>query len=148
MSSTRHLINAHMAALIDGPFGCLDSAAETINARLGLSVCKGTLSKRLSGQYGWPADEIFALEDAAGRYPVTRTAARRLHGDENTARGSIIIQAGIISKEVGEAVNALLAADQNANSENWADAVHEIDEGIEALRRARSLAEKRMVDAA
>ena len=54
-----------MSALIDGTFGCLDAAAETINARLGSSVSKGTLSKILSGQHQWPAVYIWALEDAA-----------------------------------------------------------------------------------
>jgi hypothetical protein len=65
-------VNTAMSALIDGTFGCLDAAAETINARLGSSVSKGTLLKILSGQHQWPAIYIWALEDAAGRYSVSR----------------------------------------------------------------------------
>lgn len=141
MADMRALVNAQMAAMIDGCFGCLDAAAETINARTGLSVNKGTLSKRLSGQYGWPIDEVAALEDAAGRHPVTRVIARRLNPDERTARGSILAQAGAISKETGEAVNAILAAQQSASSKDWAAAAAEIDEAVQALRAARSFAE-------
>jgi hypothetical protein len=83
--TVRRTVNAAMQALIDGTFGCLDAAAETINARLGGTVSKGTLSKRLSGQLGWPVEEVMALEDAAGRHPVTRMLARRLDTRERTA---------------------------------------------------------------
>jgi hypothetical protein len=144
MAQLRDLVNAQMAALIDGTFGCLDAAAETINARTGGSLTKGTISKRLSGQIGWPVDEVAALEDAAGRHPVTRALSRRLNPDERTASGSILAQAGAISKETGEAVSAILAAQQSASAKDWAAAIAEIDEAIEALRSARSYAELHM----
>ncbi len=144
MANLRALINAQMAALIDGSFGCLDAAAETIHARTGTPVGKGTLSKRLAGHCGWPADEIAALEDAAGRHPVTRALARRLNPDEDTARGSILAQAGAISKESGEAVSAILAAQQSACGDDWAKAATEIGEAIEVLQRARKSAEIRL----
>ncbi|MCA0856136.1 hypothetical protein [Phaeobacter italicus] len=140
----RNLVNAQMSALIDGTFGCLDAAAEAIHARTGQPVGKGTLSRRLSGNAGWPVDEVAALEDAAGRHPVTRALARRLKPDEQTAAGSIISQAGAISKETGEAVSAILAAEQSASGKDWAAAVSEIDEALEVLRRARGYAEKHM----
>lgn len=144
MAQLRDLVNAQMAALIDGYFGCLDAAAETINARTGGTLCKGTLSKRLSGQYGWPVDEVAALEDAAGRHPVTRALSRRLNPDERTASGSILAQAGAISKETGEAVSAILAAQQSASAKDWAAAIAEIDEAADALNAARSYAEAHM----
>jgi len=137
MADLRRLVSAQVAALIDGHFGCLDAAAEAINARLGGHVGKGTLSKRLAGQQGWPVDEVQALEDAAGRYPVTRMLARRLNPDEGTARGSILAHAGAISRETGEAVSAILAAQQSDAAADGAQAVVEIDEAIEVLRRAR-----------
>ncbi len=137
MADLRKVVNTQMAAMIDGQFGCLDAAAETINARTNLSVCKGTLSKRLSGQLAWPVDEIAALEDACGKHPVTRLLARRLNPDEGTASGSMIMHAGAISKEAGEAVSAILAAQQSDSDQDQAQALVEIDEAIDALRRAR-----------
>ncbi len=143
MADLRRLINSQMSALIDGQYGCLDAAAETINARTGQSVRKGTLSKRLSGLHGWPVDDVIALEDASGRHPITRLMARRLNPDAGTARGSMLLHAGAISKEAGEAVNAILAAQQSQADRDTAQAVTEIDEAIEALRRARSALEGR-----
>ncbi|MEQ8292506.1 MAG: hypothetical protein RIA08_09890 [Roseovarius sp.] len=139
MAELRALINAQVAALIDGSFGCLDAAASAIDARLRTSVSKGTLSKRLQGQYGWPVDEIIALEDAAGRHPVTRLMARRMDPDGETASGSILMHAGCVSKETGEAVSAILAAQQSQAANDGARALAEIDEAIEALQRARSV---------
>ncbi len=141
MADLRRLLNSQMSALIDGQYGCLDAAAETINARTGQSVSKGTLSKRLSGLHGWPVDDVIALEDASGRHPVTRLMARRLNPDAATARGSMLLHAGAISKEAGEAVNAILAAQQSQADRDTAQAITEIDEAIEALRRARSALE-------
>lgn len=141
MADLRRLVNSQLSALIDGQFGCLDAAAETINARTGQHVSKGTLSKRLSGQHGWPVDDVIALEDAAGRHPITRMMARRLQGDGSTARGSIIMHAGAISKEAGEAVSAILAAQQSDADQDRATAITEIDEAIAALRRARTALE-------
>lgn len=137
MADLRRLVNSQMAALIDG-YGCLDAAAEAINARTGQNVVKGTLSKRLSGQWGWPVDDVIALEDATGRHPITRMMARRLNPDERTASGSILIHAGAISKEAGEAVSAILAAQQSDADQDKAQAITEIDEAIAALRRARA----------
>ncbi len=143
MADLRRLINSQMSALIDGQYGCLDAAAETINARTGQSVSKGTLSKRMSGLHGWPVDDVIALEDASGRHPVTRLMARRLNPDAGTARGSALMHAGSISKESGEAVCAILAAQQSDADQDRARAITEIDEAIEALRRARGALEAR-----
>ncbi|GGF43869.1 hypothetical protein SAMN05216376_105208 [Mameliella alba] len=137
MSDAR-TINAAMSALIDGTFGCLDAAAETINARLGGQVGKGTLSKYLSGQLQWPLAYVWALEDAAGRYPVTRMMARRLSPDGNRASGHLFEHAGVISKESGEAVAAILAAQQSDTARDTGQAIVEVDEAIEALTAARS----------
>ena len=143
MASLRTLINAQMAAIIDGHFGCLDAAAETIFARTGIHVSKGTLSKRLSGQCGWPADEIAALEDAAGISPVSNTLYRRLSPTDVTACGSMRSQIGVISKETGESVFATMAAQQSARCEDWAVAAVEIQQAIDALLPALEEAKRR-----
>ncbi len=139
MADLRRLVNSQMSALIDGQYGCLDAAVEAINARSGQGVCKGTLSKRLACQFGWPVDDVIALEDACARHPVTRLMARRMGGGAETAGGSMLLHAGAISKEAGEAVNAILAAQQSQAAHDSAQAVVEIDEAIEALRRARAV---------
>lgn len=141
MADLRRLVNSQMSALIDGHYGCLDAAAEAINARTGQAVSKGTLSKRLAGQFGWPVDDVMALEDAAGRHPVTRLMARRMAAGGDTARGSMILHAGAISKEAGEAVSAILSAQQSQAAHDNSQAVVEIDEAIEVLRRARAALE-------
>jgi len=137
------MINAQMSALIDGHFGCLEAAAETIFARTGIPVAKGTLSKRLSGQCGWPADEIAALEDAAGISPVSNSLYRRLNPTVVTACGSMRAQVGVISKETGESVYATMAAQQSARSEDWAVAAVEIQQAIDALLPALEEAKRR-----
>ena len=120
MPDLRKLVNAQMAALIDGTFGCLDAAAETINARTHGHVSKGTLSKRLSGQLGWPVEDVAALEDAAGRYPVSRMLARRMNA--------------------GEAISAALTAAQSADGD-LTQAIREANEAEAAMRRLREALE-------
>ena len=137
----RASINAVMAALIEGTFGCLDAAAETIGARWGRGACKGTLSKKLALQLDWTVAEVVALEDAAGRYPVTRMLARRLNRSPREVPASMLQQAGLISREAGEAVSAILAAEQSAQADSRAEALREVDEAIEALRQAREILE-------
>ena len=138
MADPRRLVSGHVQALIDGHYGCLDAACETISARLGRSVSKGTLSKRLAGQQGWPADEVMALEDAAGRHPVTRMLARRLNPNEGTAAGCVLAHAGDVARETGEAVSAILAAQRSDAGDDVSQALVEIDEALAALERARA----------
>ena len=134
--NNRAIINSHMQALIDGFYGCLDAACEQINARNGSSVCKGTLSRRLSGDFGWPVEDVWALEDGAGRYPVSRRRASQLQR-EDSACLSIYAASGAASKEAGEAVNAALAAAQSTDAGDTATAIREAEEGIEALTALR-----------
>ncbi|MBM1848735.1 hypothetical protein [Pseudosulfitobacter pseudonitzschiae] len=123
MPDLRKIVNAQMAALIDGTFGCLDAAAETINARTGGSVSKGTLSKRLSGQLGWTIEDVAALQMAAGQYPVTRTMMRlEMDNGGKSAAACLYAASGVVSKEVGEAVSAALRAAQSADGGDIAEA--------------------------
>lgn len=141
MAELRKVINSQMAALIDGCFGCLDAAAETINTRNSGSVGKGTLSKRLSGQLSWPVEDVAALEEAAGRYPVSKLLARRLDGSGGTASSCLYAASGVASKEVGEAVSAALRAAQSADGDDLANAIKEAAEGEAAMRRLREALE-------
>ncbi|UFE28310.1 hypothetical protein [Pseudosulfitobacter pseudonitzschiae] len=144
MPDLRKIVNAQMAALIDGTFGCLDAAAETINARTGGSVSKGTLSKRLSGQLGWTIEDVAALQMAAGQYPVTRTMMRlEMDNGGKSAAACLYAASGVVSKEVGEAVSAALRAAQSADGGDIAEAIREAVEAEEAMRRLREALEAR-----
>lgn len=139
MSDPRTQTRAAMRALL-ARFGCLDAAAETINARLGGGTSKGTLSKKLAGQLDFTVPEVWALEDAMGHHPVTRILARRLAGAGGGMAGRDLVgQVGLIARETGEAVAAILSAGQSADAIDSAGAVVEIDEAIAALRQARDV---------
>lgn len=143
MTDPRRLIRSTMSALIDGTYGCLDAAAEAINTRLHLSVSKGTLSKRMSGQHGWPVDEIIALEDAAGSYPVTRLMVRRLQGRKDASEGCLYRQSGLASREAGEAIAAALNAARVAGGpavdpDDRAEAIREVTEAERAFAALRA----------
>ncbi|KZY05245.1 MULTISPECIES: hypothetical protein [unclassified Sulfitobacter] len=132
----RAIINSHMQALIDGFYHSLDAACEQINARNGSTVCKGTMSRRLNGDFGWPVEDVIALEDGAGRYPVTRRMANRLT-DKERAAACIYEASGAASKEAGEAVSAALRAAQSADAGHTAGAIREAEEGMQALSDLR-----------
>lgn len=134
MVDVRKVVNAQMAALIDGTFGCLEAAAETINARNGGHVSKGTLSKRLSGQFGWPVEDVAALEDASGKFLTTKMLARRMKASGQGASPCLYAASGIASKEVGEAISAALRAAQSADDADTATAIQETTEAVAALQ--------------
>jgi hypothetical protein len=123
-------VNAAMSALIDGTFGCLDAAAETINARLGSSVSKGTLSKILSGQHQWPAVYIWALEDAAGRYPVSRLRGCGAPSEAARAGLRVLDAASAASRE---AISSAVNAAQSGDASGQARAQQEAREAAEAM---------------
>lgn len=135
---TRDLLLAQMRALLAG-HGCLDAAAEAINARWGEHVVKGTLSRRASGEQPWPLHHVIALEDALGRYPITGLMHRRVTGE--LACPDVVSAAQSVAKEAGEAVAALTGAALSATACERAKAAVEIDEAIEALRTARAALE-------
>ena len=137
MTDMRKIVHANMKALIDW-YQCHDAAAETIAARWGHGVSKGTISRKASGSLDWTAADVIALEDAALRYPVTRLLARRLENRPVIESDNLIAQTGSIAKETGEAISAILAAEQSAGADEEAQAIKEIDEAVDALRQARA----------
>lgn len=137
MSDPKSVTGAMMRALVTGAFGCLDAAVATIDARWGLGCSKGTLSRKMSGSLDWTIADVLALEDAAGRYPVTQHLARRM-GAAEPGPVSLVEAAGLISRECGEAVSAILAAQMSAKASDRAEALREISEAIEVLDAARA----------
>ncbi len=143
MADFRKIARAHMKTLVDW-FGCYDAVAETLNARWGGGSSKGTISRKIGGNLEWTVADVIALEDAAGRYPVTRTLARRLEDRPVTGGGSLLQDGSSIAKESGEAIAAILSAEQSASADERAQAVKEIDEAVLALRQARARLETLM----
>lgn len=137
MPDLRLIIGAHMRNMVSR-FGCFDAVAETINARWGAHVAKGTISRKANGSLDWTILDAVALEDALGSHPVTRELERRrvtAAATGNTVCG--IAHAAIISKETSEAVVSILAAEQSDCAGDRAQAISEIDEAIAALTAAR-----------
>lgn len=145
MPDLRKITAANMKSII-GWFGCYDAAAETINARWGCGASKGTISKKMAGILDWTVADIIALEDAAGRYPVTRLLVRRLENRPAVVAGSLLTHGGCIAKESGEAIAAILAAEQSSGADERAQAITEIDEAMSALRHARERLESDPAD--
>lgn len=137
MPDFRKIIGANMRSLVDW-FGCYDAVAETFNARWGGGSSKGTVSKKVSGNLDWTVADVIALEDAAARYPVTRMLARRLEGRPDVSGGNLLQDGSRIAKESGEAIAAILAAEQSSCADERAQAIKEIDDAMFALRRART----------
>jgi hypothetical protein len=141
MSDLRQISRANIKSIIEW-FGCYDAVAETINARWGGGASKGTISKKVSGHLDWTIADLIALEDASGRYPVTRLLARRLENRADNAPDSLLLQTGMIARESGEAIAAILAAEQSSCAAENAQAIKEIDDALEALRLARATLER------
>ncbi|WP_114286007.1 hypothetical protein [Candidatus Halocynthiibacter alkanivorans] len=141
MSDLRQIARANIKSIIDW-FGCYDAVAETINARWGGGASKGTISKKVSGHLDWTIADLIALEDASGRYPVTRLLARRLENRADNAPDCLLIQTGLIARESGEAIAAILAAEQSSCAAENAQAIKEIDDATDALRSARAALER------
>jgi len=130
------VIRTLMSGLIRPHFGCLDAAAETINDTHGGDLSKGTLSKWGASGH-WPTYAVATLEDAAGRYPITRMLARRLEVSQPTIADSMTLAAST-AKECGEAVFAIINAVHSELDGDKAKAIAEIDGAIDALRENRA----------
>lgn len=142
MHDARRFIASQMAALIQGHYGCLDAAAEAINARFGSALHKGTLSRRYSGASGWPIDHVWALEDAAGQFPLTNVRARQIAAAPAPRGAARPVLAASAAKEAGEAIGAIVLAETSASAGDHLAAVREIDEAITALQSYRARLER------
>jgi hypothetical protein len=136
MADLRQSCHAAMRALVQR-VGSFDAITETLSARWGHGVSKGTISRKMNGDFDWTVADVIAMEDCLGEFPVTRMLARRM-GDEVRPTADLSRQGGVIARETGEAVCAILAASASARASDEAAAVIEIDEAIAALRAARA----------
>ena len=133
MADLREIVRRSMRALVES-YGCYEAVVATVNARCGgQASCKATISKKMNGQAAFNIDDVIALEDAAGQYPVTRLLADRLHHSDHGPAASLTAQAGLSAKEGGEAVAATLAAVQSDDVGKIAQAIVETQEAIKAL---------------
>lgn len=106
------LIHPIMLGLIERAGGP-ERAAAQIDARLGRpldrdsqSTRKGTMSKRMSGQYPWPAEEILALEDVLGVFPYRDWLKQSTPQSEEVA--SMMCLMADAAKESGEGLSAIM----------------------------------------
>lgn len=125
-----------MGSIVDW-FGCDDAVAVSMNARWGRGASKGTISKEVSERLDWALADVIALEDASGRFPITRLMARRLENRVVMANTSLIRQSAVIAKESGEAISAILAAEQSNGAHEKEQAIKEIDDVLGALGQTR-----------
>jgi hypothetical protein len=133
----RDAIRAIMASMIER-IGCGDAAAATINARWKFGASKGTVSKKVNGQLAFTIEDLLAIEDALKDYPMTRLLALRLREADGGVADCLIQQSGLIAKEAGEAVAAVIQAGNSASAQDKAQAIVEIDQAIDALKAARA----------
>ncbi|MGB0661307.1 MAG: hypothetical protein ACPGNV_14175 [Mangrovicoccus sp.] len=137
MPDLRMITHRAMRSIVK-EFGCYDAVAEVLNSRWGCGASKGTISKKMSGQLDWTLPDVIALQDAAGEYPITRLLARQKESHAVGEIACLVVQSGIVAKESGEAISAILDAEHSSSADDRAQAVTEIDQAIEALKLART----------
>lgn len=139
MMDPQRIINAHMRTLVNW-FGCQHSVAATLDAAIDVNYSGGMISRKVNGSMQWHCREIMVLEDAAQKYPVTKYLAQRLpeSQDKSEIADCLVDQSGKISKEVGEAVQAILKAQKSERCDDGAQAIAEIREAIDALQQAEN----------
>jgi hypothetical protein len=69
---------------------------------------------------------------------MTRLLALRLREADGGVADCLIQQSGLIAKEAGEAVAAVIQAGNSASAQDKAQAIVEIDQAIDALKAARA----------
>ena len=146
MRDLRLIVHAQMRAQV-GRFGCLDATASMIRASTGGECSIGTLSKRLAGHLSWPIEDVAALEEALGEYPITEMLARRLRGNDAPSGLPLTTHAGAIAKETGEAIAAAISACASDRAEDYATAVVELDEAAAAISVALRVVRMKMIAA-
>lgn len=128
MVSDRDMIRVFMARLIERAGG-VDAASVLVSARLGRNVCKGTISRRMSGDLDWPLVEIIALEDVVGDPCVRRWLCGGL--PEAATNRDLLGAVAASAREHGEALAAALAV--GAGGGDMAVAKRELSEAAQAL---------------
>lgn len=117
-------VHAHMTILVQ-EYGSIDSVAALIRN------CKGTVSKKMSGQIPWSFMDVIRLEDGLRSYPLTSLSAQEVDQGHRQSQ-DLIVAAGKVAKEGGEAVEATLRAAQTQDPIDIATARREAAESREA----------------
>jgi hypothetical protein len=133
MRDARLVVHAAMRSMV-AKLGCYDAVAEVINARWGGNVAKGAISKKMSGINDWSVSDVMAMQDALGDYPITRLLSAQMKTMAEVQHESLPILAGSAAKEMGEALQAIMADVQSDNPESRAAAISECREAIEVLQ--------------
>lgn len=135
MADPRNVVRLQMAALIDS-LGGFEAAVEVLRARWGHAVSKGTLSKKRAGDLDWTVADVLAIEAAAGSFPVTGYLVRQMK-EQGGGRvsGDLIALSGLISRETGEAVAAVLNVMSADTDADRAETIKEVYEAIDALKQ-------------
>lgn len=129
MVSDRDMIRVFMVRLVERAGG-VDAASALVSARLGRNVCKGTISRRMSGDLDWPLVEIMALEDVVGDLCVRRWLCGAL--PEAAVQRDLLGAVAVSAREHGEALAAALAV--GAGAGDMAVARRELSEAAQALK--------------
>ena len=127
-------VNAAMRTLVS-MCGGVDAAAQQIAERSGTGPQKGTVSKKMNGQYDWTVADVLALEDGMGRYPVSKILAARLPSEDSATAMDLMNGLAAAAKESGEAQAALLKAIASGKPDDMAKAAVEWREAVAAFQQ-------------
>ncbi|MBN8189262.1 hypothetical protein JF540_21490 [Salipiger thiooxidans] len=103
-------LKAHMFGELVKAVGGVDAAAAAIEAAVGHTVSRGTVSKVQNGHAEVPYAWVSALENASGRYPFLNMRSREVSG--RPARSELACHLEML-REATEGVTALAAFEAN-----------------------------------
>lgn len=120
--------------------GGVEGAAAVLAERVG-NGHKGTVSKMRNGKMAVTCEAIFAMEDAAKRYPCTEFLADRI--DRATLKPQDIMQlVASTSKEHGESISAVISSFSETSEDPNQFTEDELAAAIKEAREAESAARK------
>lgn len=138
MSTQRHTLNAIMRSLVD-QLGGVDASSAIISERWSRPVSKGTISRRLSGEWDWTVCDIIALQEAAQRRPVYDWFES--FDGSAAAKEDAMAAAAFTNVEFGQANAALMTAktpeDRARAAKEWRDVAEGAERVIDALEGGR-----------
>ncbi|MCJ8139496.1 hypothetical protein [Falsirhodobacter halotolerans] len=130
MPDERMILSAFMSKLI-AKVGGYEAACAVLEARWGHPVSKGTLTKKKAGQLDWSVTDVIALQEAAGERPVFAWLSSL--DDDPEVLACHIVGAADLSKEYGEAMNAVLTAHTAAERARAIKELHDVRETADRL---------------